>query len=110
MDVEIIAHRGSSLLAPENTLAAAQLAWQEGADAVEGDFQLTKDGRFVCLHDNSLKRTAGIDRLVADCTLDELRACDVGRWKGEQFAGEPIPTLEELLATVAPGKRFFVEL
>jgi len=110
MDVEIIAHRGSSFLAPENTLAAAQLAWQEGADAVEGDFRITKDGHLVCIHDESLKRTAGIDRLVSNCTLDELRTYDVGRWKGEQFAGQNICTLEELLATVPRGKRFFVEL
>jgi len=110
MDVEIIAHRGSSFFAPENTLAAAQLAWQEGADAVEGDFQLTKDGSLVCIHDASLKRTAGVDRLVADCTLEELRTYDVGRWKGEQFTGQRISTLEEMLVTVPPGKRFFVEM
>src|SRR5262245_50144766 len=110
MDVEIIAHRGSSLLAPENTLAAAQLAWQEGADGVEGDFRITKDGHIVCVHDASLKRTAGIDRRVADCTLDELRAYDVGRWKGEEFTGQRIPTLEEMLGAVPPGKRFFVEV
>jgi len=108
--VEIIAHRGSSFLAPENTLAAAELAWQEGADAVEGDFRLTKDGYIVCIHDASLKRTAGVDRLVADCTLEELRTYDVGRWKGEQLTGQRIPTLEEMLATVPPGKRFFVEM
>jgi glycerophosphoryl diester phosphodiesterase len=110
MDVEIIAHRGSSFLAPENTLAAAELAWQEGADAVEGDFRITKDGHLVCIHDETLKRTVGIDRRVADCTLDELRTYDVGRWKGEQFAGQRIPTLEEMLAAVPPGKRFFVEM
>jgi len=110
MDVEIIAHRGSSFLAPENTLASAHVAWQEGADAVEGDFRLTKDGHLVCIHDESLKRTAGIDRLVADCSLNELRTYDVGRWKGEQFAGQSICTLEEILATVPAGKRFFVEL
>jgi glycerophosphoryl diester phosphodiesterase len=110
MDVEFIAHRGSSFLAPENTLAAVQLAWQEGADAVEGDFRLTKDGHLVCIHDASLKRTAGVDRLVADCTLEELRAYDVGSWKCAQFGGQRIPRLEELLATVPPGKRFFVEL
>jgi glycerophosphoryl diester phosphodiesterase len=110
MDVEIIAHRGSSFLAPENTLFAAQLAWQEGADAVEGDFRLSKDGHIICIHDASLKRIAGIDHLVADCTLDELRTFDVGLWKGEQFAGLCIPTLKELLATVPAGKRFFVEV
>jgi glycerophosphoryl diester phosphodiesterase len=108
--VEIIAHRGSSFLAPENTVAAAELAWQEGADGVEGDFRLTKDGHIVCIHDASLKRTAGISRLVADLELEELRTFDVGIWKGEQFAGQRIPTLAELLDTVPAGKRFFVEV
>jgi glycerophosphoryl diester phosphodiesterase len=108
--VEIIAHRGSSFLAPENTLAAANLAWQECADAVEGDFRLTADGHIVCIHDATLKRTAGVDRRVVDCSLKELQSYDVGSWKGREFAGEPVPTLEELLATVPAGKRFFVEV
>lgn len=108
--LELIAHRGSSFLAPENTLAAAQLAWQEGADAVEGDFRISKDGHLVCIHDKTLKRTAGVDRLVTACTLDELRTYDVGTWKAEGFAGQRIATLEEMLATVPQGKRFFVEL
>jgi glycerophosphoryl diester phosphodiesterase len=108
--VEIIAHRGSSYHAPENTRAAVELAWQEGADAVEGDFRLTADGHMVALHDATLKRTAGIDRRVVECTLEEIRRYDVGSWKGPKFAGEPVPTLAELLATVSPGKRFFVEV
>jgi glycerophosphoryl diester phosphodiesterase len=108
--VEIIAHRGSSLLAPENTRAAMELAWQEGADAIEGDFRLTRDGQIVCIHDASLKRTTGIDRRVAACTLEELRTYDAGSWKGPQFGGERIPTLEELLSIVPPGKRFYVEV
>ena len=110
MDVEIIGHRGSSLLAPENTLASVELAWQEGADAVEGDFRLTADGHIVCLHDASLKRTAGVDRRPDQCTLAELRTYDIGVWKSPQFAGQRIATLAELLATVPPGKRYFVEI
>jgi len=108
--VEIIAHRGSSFLAPENTRAAMQLAWQEGADAIEGDFRLTRDGQIICLHDASLKRTAGVNRRIVECSLDELRTYDVGSWKGPQFTGERIPTLEELFATVPTGKRFYVEV
>jgi glycerophosphoryl diester phosphodiesterase len=108
--VEIVAHRGSSFLAPENTLAAVELAWTEGADAVEGDFRLTRDGQIVCLHDATLERTAGVNRPVADCTLDELKKHDVGAWKGPQFAGVRIPTLDELLGTVPSGKRFYVEV
>ncbi|HEY2761847.1 MAG TPA: glycerophosphodiester phosphodiesterase [Pirellulales bacterium] len=110
MDVEIIAHRGSSFLAPENTLAAVELAWQEGADAVEGDFRLTVDGQIVCLHDDSLMRTAGVDLRPCKSTLAELRKYDIGAWKSPQFVGQHIVTLAELLATVPPGKRYFVEI
>src|SRR4029079_11294527 len=104
------AYRAPSSRAPENTVAAAQLAWQEGADAVEGDFRITKDGHLVCMHDKTLQRTAGIDRLVTACPLEELRTYDIGSWKAERFASQRIATLEEMLATVPEGKRFFVEL
>jgi glycerophosphoryl diester phosphodiesterase len=107
---EIIAHRGASYFAPENTLAAAQLGWREGADAVEGDFRLTADGHIVCVHDETLVRTANINRRVADVTLSEMESFDVGSWKSATFSGEQIPTLERLLATVPDGKRFFVEI
>lgn len=108
--MEIIAHRGSSFLAPENTRAAAELAWQEGADAVEGDFYLSRDGQIVCIHDATLKRTAGVDRRVSEVALDELRRLDVGSWKGPQFTGQRIATLDEMLATAPRGKRFYVEV
>jgi glycerophosphoryl diester phosphodiesterase len=107
---EIIAHRGASFLAPENTRAAVELGWQEAADAAEGDFRLTADGKIVAMHDAGLRRTAGVDRRVAECALDELRSYEVGSWKSPKYAGEPIPTLDELLATVPPGKRFYVEV
>lgn len=106
----IIAHRGASHDAPENTLAAFQLAWEQGADAIEGDFRLAADGRIVCLHDVDTKRVAGVNHAVAETRLDELRALDVGRWKDPRFAGERPPTLAEVLATLPPGRRFFVEL
>ena len=108
--LEIIAHRGSSFLAPENTRAAFELAWQEGADAVEGDFRLTRDGHVVCLHDSSLKRIAGVNRQVSQCSLEELQTYDAGLWKSPQFSGQRIPTLEELLPTVPQGKRFYLEV
>jgi glycerophosphoryl diester phosphodiesterase len=108
--VEIIAHRGSSSIAPENTLAAAELAWQEQADAVEGDFFLSRDRQIVCIHDDTLKRTGGADQAVSELSLDELRKFDVGSWKAPQFAGQRIATLAEMLATVPPEKRFYVEV
>ncbi len=106
----LIAHRGASRDAPENTLAAFSLAWQQGADGIEADFRLTRDGRVVCLHDAATGRTAGIDLAVATASFEELRRLDVGRWKGERWQGERIPSLEEVLDRLPAGKRFFIEL
>lgn len=106
----IIAHRGASHDAPENTLAAVCLAWQQGADAVEVDVQCSRDGRLVVIHDNTTRRTAGLNRRVSSLSLAQLRALDAGRWKARRWAGERIPTLDEVLATVPDGKRLFVEL
>ncbi|HUG91891.1 MAG TPA: glycerophosphodiester phosphodiesterase, partial [Planctomycetaceae bacterium] len=108
--VEIIGHRGASHDAPENTLASVMLAWQQGADAVEIDVFLSKDGRIIAIHDKTTKRLAGLDRPVADQTFAELRQLDVGLWKGGQFAGERIPTLAEVLATIPDGRRLFIEI
>ena len=66
---DLIAHRGASHDAPENTLAAFRLAWEQGADGIEGDFRLSRDGEIICLHDATTRRTAGIDLVVADATL-----------------------------------------
>jgi glycerophosphoryl diester phosphodiesterase len=109
--VEIIGHRGASHDAPENTLAAIKLAWEQGAGAAEFDVRLTRDRRVVAIHDTDTGRTAGgANRVVAGSTLAELRSLDVGRWKGERFAGEKIPTLDEVLATVPDGRRVFIEV
>ena len=106
----IMAHRGASHAAPENTLASFRLAWTEAADGIEGDFQLSRDGVLVCCHDPTTARTAGLDRPVAAQTLAELQQLDAGAWKGPQFRGERLPTLAEVLTVVPPGKRFFIEL
>ncbi len=108
----IIAHRGASGHAPENTLAAFRLAWEQGADGIEGDFHLTRDGHIICLHDANTKRTAagGVMMTVRDTTLDALRGLDVGSWKDPAFQGERIPTLAEVMAVVPPGKKFFLEV
>lgn len=110
MTPEIIAHRGASADAPENTLAAIQLAWQQGADAAEIDVQLTADGQLVAIHDETTLRTGGVDWGVTDRTLAELKTLDVGLWKSRQFFGERIPTLEEVLDLVPAGKRLFIEV
>ena len=88
--VEIIAHRGASYDAPENTVAAFKLGWKQNADAVELDIWLSKDGKIVCLHDDNTKRTAGVDKAVADQTLAELRMLDAGSLKGTKWKGEKL--------------------
>jgi glycerophosphoryl diester phosphodiesterase len=106
----IIAHRGASADAPENTLAAFRLAWEQGADGIEGDFYLTADGRIVCIHDEDTERVAGVRHAVQATSYDDLRALDVGAWKGMTWKGERIPLLEEVLAIVPEGKQAFLEL
>ncbi len=108
--VEIIGHRGASHDAPENTLASFRLAWAQNADAAETDVYLSKDGEIVVIHDANTRRVGGRNRKVADQTLAELKQLDIGRWKGEQWAGERIPTLAELLAIIPEGKRLFIEI
>ncbi len=108
----VVAHRGASHDAPENTLPAFRLAWEQGADAIEGDFFLTKDGHIVCTHDRMTGRLnpGKVKLQVADSTLAELQALDVGSWKGETWRGERMPTLAEVFATVPAGKRILIEV
>ncbi|QDT69428.1 putative glycerophosphoryl diester phosphodiesterase 1 [Planctomycetes bacterium MalM25] len=106
----VVAHRGASAYAPENTLAAFNLAWSLGADAAEGDFHLTADGEIVCCHDKTTERTAGRRLVIAESTLTSLRSLDVGSWKHERFRCERIVTLGDVLATVPADKGFFIEL
>ncbi len=96
----IIAHRGASHDAPENTLPAFKLAWEQGADGIEGDFRLTVDGKIACLHDPDTGRVSGGGRsvVVSESTLAELRQV------------HPIPTLEEVLALVPQNKRIYIEI
>jgi glycerophosphoryl diester phosphodiesterase len=108
--VDIVAHRGASFDAPENTLAAEKLAWQQQADAVETDIQLSKDGRIIVSHDKTAKRTTGRDAAIAELSFAELRALDAGSWKAKRFAGEKLPTLDEQIALIPPGKQMFVEI
>jgi glycerophosphoryl diester phosphodiesterase len=111
--VEIIAHRGASHDAPENTLPAMQLAWEQGADAIELDLWLSADGRLIVFHDKETKRFEPKDapsRNITSLTLAEARQLDVGAWKGPAFAGTRIPDLEAILATVTAGRRVVLEL
>ena len=106
----IVGHRGASFDAPENTLSAFKLAWEQNADGIEGDFYVTKDQQVVCIHDADTKRTSSKKLVVAQSTLAELRELEYGKWKDAKFAGEPIPTFEEVLNVVPAGKLFVIEL
>ncbi|MBB5958803.1 glycerophosphoryl diester phosphodiesterase [Saccharothrix tamanrassetensis] len=108
MPPELVAHRGASHARPEHTLAAYELAIAQGADGVECDVRLTRDGHLVCVHDRTIDRTSGGSGVVSAMTLDELRRHDFGTWHG----GEPAPvlTFDELLGLVADsGVRLFAE-
>jgi glycerophosphoryl diester phosphodiesterase len=108
--VEIIAHRGASYDAPENTMASFRLGWQRHAD-VELDVYLSKDNRMVVLHDATTKRTAGgVDLKVKESTAGQLRALDVGSFKGKEFAGERIPLLAEVVHAIPPTQKLYIEI
>jgi glycerophosphoryl diester phosphodiesterase len=108
--VEIVAHRGASADAPENTIAAFKLAYEHGAHGVECDILRTSDGRVVMIHDKTTKRTTGVEGKVEEMTLAQLQALDAGSFKSAAYQGEKIPTLEESFAIVPPGRRLTVEL
>lgn len=95
--VEITAHRGSSMGAPENSLSALRQAIADGADWAEVDVQETADGVLVLLHDADLRRVAGCDARIWELPFAEVRALDAGSWFSPHFAGEPIATLAEAL-------------
>lgn len=97
----IIAHRGASRLAPENTIAAINAAAENGAQALELDAQITSDGVCVVFHDESLERCTNGRGRLADKTLAELAALDAGGWYSQAFAGEGIPRLDTALQNIA---------
>jgi glycerophosphoryl diester phosphodiesterase len=106
----IIAHRGASALAPENTLRSVNLAWEMESDASEIDVYMTADHRIMVMHDETTSRTGGVPLVIAESSSTVLRKLDVGKWKGPEFAGEPVPYLEEVLATIPPARTLFVEV
>lgn len=110
--MKLIAHRGASHDAPENTLAALRLGYAQGADAGEIDVHLSRDARIVVHHDADTGRSAGLRQAVAAQSLAELRSLNVGqwgKWNGSAFS-EKIPLLSEVLALVPAGRRLFIEL
>ncbi len=108
--VYISAHRGSSMLAPENTIPAIERAIADGADYVEIDVRLTADKVPVLLHDRDLRRVAGKPVPVWEMDLKEVRRLDAGSWFHPRFAGVGIPTLEEVIEVVDDRARIYLEI
>ena len=99
----VTAHRGASYVAPENTLSAMSAAIEAGAEFAELDVGLTRDGHVVLMHDRTVDRTTDGTGDLGDFSLEELEALEAGSWFSEEFAGEPIPTLREVMQ-LARGK------
>ncbi len=108
--VEIIAHRGASHDAPENTVASTKLGFKQKADAVEIDVWFTKDSKLAIIHDATTKRTTGVEGKVEEMTMEELQKLDAGTWKNKKYAGEKIPTLDDILKARAKGKKIVIEI
>jgi glycerophosphoryl diester phosphodiesterase len=125
----LVAHRGASAYAPEHTLTAYRLAIEMGADFVEQDLAVTKDGVLICLHDASLERTTNVEQLFPDravsislegktrqawvandFTLAEIKQLDAGSWFDKKFAGETVPTFDEAIAVIRGKAGIFPEL
>ncbi|MGV2939722.1 glycerophosphodiester phosphodiesterase [Mesobacillus sp. LC4] len=116
-DFIIIAHRGASAYAPEHTLPAYDLAVNAGADYIEIDLQITKDGELIALHDEEVDRTTNGSGLAATQTLDEIKTLEAGSWFNEQYPqlADPayenaeIPTLEEIIQRYGKSANYYIE-
>lgn len=110
MACTLVAHRGESIAAPENTLEAFELAWLRGAKCIEGDFHLSKDGVVVCMHDDNAKRTCGVDRNLTDMTFAEISQLDAGAFKGEEWKYTRVPSLSQILERMPADGEIYIEL
>ena len=108
--MKIIAHRGASFEAPENTLAAMRLAIDQKADGVEFDVHRTRDGKAAVIHDDSTLKTTGMRALVRDVSMDELQLLDAGCWKGPQWRCETIPEIGDVLRLLPEDMLAFIEI
>jgi len=95
--VRVIAHRGASGYAPENTMAAFRKALEMGAEMIEFDVHRTSDGKFVIMHDGETDRTTGVKGKIAEMTLEQIEQLDAGSWFSKDFTGEKVPTLSQVL-------------
>lgn len=108
--ISIVSHRAGGIFAPENTIAGIDEAIENGADYAEIDVQITKDGVLVLSHDETLKRTANIDKYIKDMTLEEIKKVDVGVVFSPKYAGEKIPTLDDILMHSKGKIKLIIEL
>jgi glycerophosphoryl diester phosphodiesterase len=108
--MRIVAHRGASGTAPENTLAALRRGLQLGASWAEVDVQRTSDGVLVLVHDETWRRTTGMDARISDVPWSEVRRLDAGGWFSSRYAGEPPPRLEEVLSLTSAGLHLDLEI
>ncbi len=108
----LIAHRGASYDAPENTLTSLKLGYQQGAEAGECDIQLTRDGKIMLMHDYDTARTGGISNRIAAAHSETLRRMAIGKWGQwkDRPTADTIPSLDEALAVIPEGKRLFIEI
>ena len=105
----IIAHRGASYDAPENTIAAFKLAWKQGADAVEGDFRMTSDGMIVCFHDPHARFSDGTVRKISEVTRRDLKHIEYSAATGQR-SGKSIPTIADVFGQINEDKHLFIEV
>lgn len=106
----VFGHRGAMARAPMNTLASFESARQQGADGIELDIHLSRDGNLVVIHDETVDATTDGQGPVADFTSAELKRLDAGAWYGEAFAGQRIPTLDEVFEAVGDDLLINVEI
>ncbi|MEN8191302.1 MAG: glycerophosphodiester phosphodiesterase family protein [Bacteroidota bacterium] len=109
-NVMVVAHRGASGYSPENTLSAMNKAIEMKAEMSELDVQETADGEIILLHDKTLMRTSGIEKNIWELNYDDLKGIDVGEWFSEEYKGEPIPTLKEVIDLVRGKMKLNIEL
>ena len=108
--MDIIAHRGASGAAPENTMLAFRLAWQLGVNGIELDVHMSRDGCIMVHHDATTQRCARVNLTITDTNSEVLCKLDVGRWRGAQFAGATMPRLDDVLTEAPAGSRVLIEL
>ncbi len=109
-NIMVVAHRGASGYAPENTLSAMKKAMEMNAEMSELDVQETADGEIILLHDGTLKRTAGVDGNIWETNYADLKGLDVGSWFSEEYKNEPIPTMKEVIDLVKGKMKINIEL